>query len=156
MLARPPQISYSSYDSALAPDAARGGLWRALRLIQRKHRRTEASPERAVYIGEFGVPTMSTNWDDTMEKVRTVMEAGRCICVTPPAPSECGDRHLCLTGGSVWYRRLYGQFKNAINVAAAANSAFFIFWQVRSSPVYLGNGASRLGESGDSQHQRAH
>lgn len=82
-------VSYSSYDSTIEPGYAEGDFWSSLRLVQRMHRKTAESPERAVYVGEFGVNSMATDWDDTMEKV-----------------------------------------KNALNVGAAANLAYMIYWQM--------------------------
>jgi hypothetical protein len=43
-----------------------------VRFVKSQHVRTEAAPEQAMYIGEFGVSAMNTNWDDTMERIKTV------------------------------------------------------------------------------------
>jgi hypothetical protein len=69
-------VSYSSYDSTLIPEASHGAFWQSIRFIQRMHRRTVESPEKAVYVGEFGVNTMSTDWDDAMEKVKNAVNVG--------------------------------------------------------------------------------
>lgn len=69
-------VSYSSYDSTLAPDFNQGAFWRSVRLVQRMHRRTPASPEKAVFVGEFGVNSMATDWDDVMEKVKSAVNVG--------------------------------------------------------------------------------
>ncbi len=69
-------VSYSSYDSTLVPEASHGAFFEAVRFIQRMHRRTAEAPEKAVYVGEFGVNTMSTDWDDTMEKIKNAVNVG--------------------------------------------------------------------------------
>ena len=69
-------ISYSAYDSTLIPEASTGAFFEAVRFIQRMHRRTAEAPEKAVYVGEFGVNTMSTDWDDSMEKIKNAVNVG--------------------------------------------------------------------------------
>jgi len=69
-------VSYSSYDSALDQAFNQGAFWNSIRLVQRMHRRTAASPEKAVYVGEFGVNAMATDWDDVMEKVKNAVNVG--------------------------------------------------------------------------------
>jgi len=69
-------ISYSAYDSTLIPEASTGAFFESIRFIQRMHRRTPEAPEKCVYVGEFGVNTMSTDWDDSMEKIKNAVNVG--------------------------------------------------------------------------------
>lgn len=64
-------VSYSSYDTAVFEGSSSASFLDALQLIKRQHHRTAASPDKAVYVGEFGVSSMNTNWDDTMERIKS-------------------------------------------------------------------------------------
>lgn len=66
-------VSYSAYDTGTIEGSHLGLFSRALRFIKKQHRRTEGSPSNPVYVGEFGVSSMNTNWDDTMEKIKNVV-----------------------------------------------------------------------------------
>ena len=64
-------VSYSSYDTMRTPQLAD-----ALDLIAAQHKRTPASPERALFITEFGLPETSTDPKVVMQVVKNVLSIG--------------------------------------------------------------------------------
>lgn len=64
-------VSYSSYDTMRTPQLAD-----ALDLIEAQHKRTPASPERALFITEFGLPETSTDPKVVMQVVNNVLSIG--------------------------------------------------------------------------------
>ena len=65
-------VSYSSYDTMRTPQLAD-----ALDLIRAQHNRTAASPERALFITEFGLPETSADPETVMAVVKNVLSIGR-------------------------------------------------------------------------------
>ena len=65
-------VSYSSYDSMRGP-----ALAPALDLIAAQHKRTAASPPRALFITEFGLPETTTDAATVRAVVDNVLAIGR-------------------------------------------------------------------------------